>query len=107
MHRTITTCLVAAVVAAATGTPLLARVTGAVRGTVTLEENGDSIRGALILVVGSGASALTDERGRFEIENLPAGAYEVLAQREHLTAVRQTVTIETDGTATADFVLSL
>ena len=107
MHRTITTCLAAAVLAAATGTPLLARVTGAVRGTVTLEENGDSIRGALILVVGSGASALTDERGRFEIDNLPAGAYEVLAQREHLTAVRQMVTIETDGTATADFVLSL
>ena len=97
----------AAVAAVANGTQLLAQETGAVRGSVTLEENGGFIRGAVILVVGSGAFALTDERGRFEIDGVPVGEYEVVAQREHLTAGRQTVLIEPRGTATADFVLSL
>ena len=102
--------LAAAVVAAvADGTPLRAAEAGAgtVRGSVTLEENGGFVRGAVILVVGSGAFALTDARGRFEIDGVPAGEYEVVAQREHLTAGRQTVLIEPRGTATADFVLSL
>ena len=104
MYRAIATCLAAATVAAAGGTPLSAEETGAVPGAVTLGENGGSVRGAVILVVGSGALGLTDERGRSEID-VPAGSYEVLAQREHLTAARRTVTVEPGGTATADFVL--
>ena len=76
-------------------------------GSVTLAVNGDPIRGALILVVGSGAFALTDAQGRFEIGGLPAGEYEVVAQRDYLTASRQTVLVEPPGTVTADFVLSL
>ena len=77
------------------------------QGSVTLEANGDPIRGALILVVGSGAFALTDAQGTFEIGDLPAGEYEIVAQRDYLTASRQTVQVEPSGTATADFVLSL
>ena len=107
IFRAIATCLVAAVVAAGGRTPLLANETGTVQGTVTLEENGDFIRGAVIVVVGSGASALTDRLGRFEVDDVPAGEYEVLAQREHLSAGRQTVIVEPGGTATANFVLGL
>ena len=77
------------------------------RGTVTLEENGDFVSGAVILVVGSGAFALTDARGSFVIDGVPAGSYEVLAQRDHLTAGRRTVTVEPGGVVTADFVLGL
>ena len=77
------------------------------RGVVTLEENGDFVRGAVILVIGAGAFALTDERGGFEIDGVPAGSYEVVAQREHLTAGRQTVTVEPRGVVTADFELAL
>ncbi|MCY4076838.1 MAG: TonB-dependent receptor, partial [Acidobacteria bacterium] len=108
MHRSIAICLGAAVVAAApAGTPLLAQETGVVRGTVTLQETGGTVRGAVILVVGSGAFALTDEQGRFEIDGVPPGSYEVVAQREHLTAGRRTVTVEPRTAATADFVLGL
>ncbi len=97
----------AATLAAGTTTTLMAQEAGAVRGTVTLEENGGPVHGAVILVVGSGAFALTDEQGMFEIDNIPAGSYEILAQREHLTAGRQTVTVEPGGAATVDFVLGL
>ena len=108
MYRGIATFFAAAVVTAvANGTPLLAQETGAVRGTVTLEGHGGLVRGAVILVVGSGAVALTDEEGRFEIDGVPAGEYEIVAQREHLTAGRQTVLVEPRGTAVADFALSL
>ena len=98
--------MVAAVV---NGTPLRAEEAGSgtVRGSVTLDQNGDSIRGALILVVGSGAFALTDDQGGFEIDGLPAGEYEIVAQREHLTAGRQTVIVAAGDTATANFVLGL
>ena len=111
MYRWIWTCLVAAALAAGGGgLPLLASQadeTGAVRGTVTLEANGDPIRGAVIVIVGHGAFALTDAQGRFEIGDLPPGSYEALAQREYLMAQRQAVTVEPGGTATVNFVLAL
>ncbi|MDE2906175.1 MAG: TonB-dependent receptor, partial [Acidobacteriota bacterium] len=108
MQRLIATGFAAAIATAALGTTtVLAQEAGGVRGTVTLEENGEPVHGAVILVVGSGAFALTDEQGMFEIDNIPAGSYEVLAQREHLTAGRQTVTVDPGGAATVDFVLGL
>ena len=108
MYRLIATYLaVAAVAAAAASTRVAAQENGAVRGTVTLEETGDPVHGAVILVVGAGVFALTDEQGLFEIADAPAGSYEVLAQREHLTAVRQVVTVDAGAAATLDFVLRL
>ena len=107
MFRLIATCFVAATTAALVTATVLAQETGAVRGTVTLEENGYRVHGAVVLIVGSGAFALTDEQGVFEIDSVPAGSYEVLAQREHLTAGRQMVTVDPGATATLDFVLGL
>ena len=107
-HRLIATCFAAAVATAAlSAAPARAQETGAVRGAVTLAENGDPVQGAVILIVGSGAFALTDEQGAFEIDDVPAGSYEVLAQREHLTAERRTVTVAAGAAATVDFTLGL
>ena len=107
-HRLIAMCFAAAVATAAlSATPARAQETGAVRGAVTLAENGDPVRGAVILVVGSGIFALTDEQGAFEIDDVPAGSYEVLAQREHLTAERRTVTVAAGAAAPVDFTLGL
>ena len=108
MYRSIVTVLAAVIATAAFATTAaVAQETGTVRGTVTLAENGDPVHGAVILVVGSGAFALTDEQGAFEIGNVPPGSYEALAQREHLTAGRQTVTVDAASMATADFALGL
>ena len=86
-------------------TPARAQETGAVRGSVTLVEGGDPVHGATILVLGAGRFALTDERGAFDVGGLPPGEYEVLAQREHLTAERQMVTVAAGETVTVDFAL--
>ena len=84
-----------------------AQETGAVRGTVRLDANNDTVAGAIVLAIGPGRVALTDDNGRFEIEGLPAGTHELLAQREHLTAARQSVVVEPGEIAVAHFVLKL
>ena len=53
-----------------------------------------AVHGAVVLVVGPGLVALTAENGEFEIKNVPAGTYEILAQRENISRLsRQTITI--------------
>ena len=98
-------CAVAAM-AVLMAAPVLAQGTGRVHGTVTLQEF-DTVQGAVVLVVGTGRFALSDERGGFVIDGVPAGTYEVLAQREHMTAGRQTVNVDPGGESTVDFVLGL
>ena len=87
--------------------PLFPQDGGTLRGTVSLIENGDPVHGAVVLVVGPRLVALSDERGAFDIENVPPGVYEILAQREHLTAERQTVVIAAAEIAIVDFALGL
>ena len=92
---------------AAPAAPVLAQESGTVRGTVMLTENSVAVHGAVVLVVEAGLVGLTTEDGTFEIEDVPAGSYEVLAQREHLTAGRQMITVVEGGTTTVDFELGL
>ena len=80
---------------------------GVVRGSVTLIGNGDLVHGAVVLIVGTGLVTLTDDQGRFEVENVPTETYEVLAQREHLTAGRQTITVEAGQAHELSFELGL
>ena len=100
-------CMVAAATVALIPTPTWAQSTGTVRGTVTLVENGGAVHSAVVLVVGAGLVALTDEQGAFVIENVPAGTYEILAQREHLTASRQTIMVAPEHTTEVTFMLGL
>ena len=96
-----------AVVAVLAGAPVHGQGTGSVRGAVTFTEGGQPVHGAVVLVVGPGLVALTDDRGEFEIDSVPPGTYEILAQREHLTARRQTITIQSEQTTVVDFALEL
>ena len=98
---------VSAIVVALAGMPVHGQGTGSVQGTVTFADDGAAVHGAVVLVVGSGLVALTAENGDFEIENVPSGTYEILAQREHLTAGRQTITVEAEHTTTVNFTLEL
>ena len=96
-----------AIVVALSGMPVHGQETGSVRGAVTFSDGGGAVHGAVVLVVGPGLVALTAENGAFEIDNVPAGTYEILAQREHLTAARQTITVDAEHTATVNFALEL
>ena len=113
MHRHLRSSPLAAIVPvvlaafAALAAPVQAQDDGTVRGTVTLTDNGGAVHGAVVLIVGTGQFGLTAEDGTFEIMNVAPGSYEVLAQREHLTAGRQMITLAPGGTATVDFELGL
>ena len=102
--RRLSAAMVLACILAAT--PVAAQETGVVSGTVTLRENGGLVDGAVILIVGTGAFALTDD-GRYEFTNVPAGTYLVTAERERLSGGRQMVAVSAGVTSTADFELSL
>ena len=78
--------------------PVVAQESGTIRGTVTLVETGGLVDGVVILILGTGAFALTED-GRFEITNVPVGSYEVTAQRDRLAAASQTVAVTAGGTA--------
>ena len=80
---------------------------GTLTGRVTLEATGDPVHGAAIVVLGARRSAVTGDDGRFEIVNVPAGTYEVIARREHLAAARQVVTVAAGGTADVALVMAM
>ena len=104
MSRSVQVLVLIAALVAAPVAYAQAGTAGTIAGVVTLE-GGEPAHGATIIVVGVRRTATTDDTGKFEITNVPAGAYEVIAQREHFTAPRQQVTVTANATVTAAFEL--
>ncbi len=106
----ILTGLIGLAAACTVATPLSAQTrpdAATVSGRVTLASDGSPVHGATVVVVGARRTTTTDDAGAFTIENVPLGTYEVIAQREHLSADRQTVTLTAGGSASLTFVLTI
>ena len=95
--------LVGAVTAAGAQTP----ATGSVTGRITLAANGAPVHGASVIVVAARRQATSGEDGRYQVDNIPPGVYEVVVQREQLSTARQTVTVAAGQAATLDFALTV
>ncbi len=80
---------------------------GIVTGTVKFEASGAPVHGATIIVIGARRTTTTSATGTFELRNVPAGTFEVVAQREHFSAARQSVTVVAGQTATVEFLLTV
>src|SRR5437016_8774081 len=79
---------------------------GAISGTVTLQPAGIAARGALITIVELRQSVLTDAKGAFVFESIPAGKYQIIAHLDRVPDVVKTIT--TNGAnQTIDFELTL
>lgn len=63
--------------------------------------------GAVILVVDNPFHASPDDSGRFWIEGIPAGEYDVVAWHERATPITRRLRIEPGGTTTASFQIPL
>ena len=99
--------LLAACVAIGSGSDAIAQGSGTVTGTVTIEATGEPVHGAVVLLIGLGRFTTTDGGGRFILNGVPKGTYQLLVEREHLTAERQDVTVDDEETVERSVVLAL
>ena len=76
---------------------------GTVRGTV-YSTSGDRLQSVTLQVVG-GTSSQSNKRGKYSIQNVPAGVQTVIATLAGYTTQQQTVTVVAGGSVTLDFVL--
>jgi hypothetical protein len=80
--------------------------TGTLQGTVTDASNGNPISGAMV-DAGAGGSATTDSNGFYQIDNIPAGTYDVTASANGYNSSTATGVVITAGsTTTQDFALT-
>jgi iron complex outermembrane receptor protein len=101
-------CALLAVLASAAANPVYGQVAdGTIAGKVILEATGSPVHGASIVVIGARRTVTSGEDGTFSIANVPAGTYEVLAQRDHFSAARQVATVTAGQTTTLEFKLSI
>lgn len=91
-------------VGAAAETPRVARGTARLAGTVR-GANARPLRGARVLVWGTGLSTTTDEEGRFVLGDLPAGTYSVEARAVGLEPRRTPVALASGRTAAVTLTL--
>jgi len=81
------------------------------QGRVTDAESGDPLPGANVVLYRPGETAAfrgaaTDLEGRYRLENLPAGTYEVVARFVGYADARRTVTLTAGATVTVDLALA-
>jgi iron complex outermembrane receptor protein len=96
-----------AVLAAWSGMAMAQTPAGTVTGKVTFQSTGAPVHGATVIIIGARRTTTTNEEGTFTVANVPPGAYEVVAQREHFSAARKSVIVSAGQTATVDFSLAL
>lgn len=85
--------------------PVLAQ-TGTVTGTVQ-DNGGQALAGAQIAVEGTSIGVLSNESGRFLLNNVPAGDHDITVVLLGYATATQSVTVRDGETVVRDFVLGL
>lgn len=99
--------LVATLVAVCVPAAFAQSPAGTVSGKVVFEVTNQPVHGATVIIIGARRTITTNEAGTFEIPNVPVGTYEVIAQREHFSAARKSVTVTAGQTSAVEFTLSI
>jgi iron complex outermembrane receptor protein len=87
--------------------PAFAQSFGTIRGTATLAEKDLTLPHVTVVISQLGRSVETAEDGTFEFQQVPSGAYSLIASRAGLTSLSRNVQVTTNETATVDFQLSI
>ena len=101
-HSLITSALSAALLVT---TAAMAAAQGTLTGTVTAS-GGGPIQEVRVIVVGTALFTVTGPDGKYTIRRVPAGQAEVRVLRVGYQEQKKPVTVENNGTATLDFVMS-
>ncbi len=78
---------------------------GSIEGKVT-DSNGAPVPGANVVILTTTMGAAADNNGRYKIQNVPAGSYQLRASAIGFTSETLSVKVEENKTATADFTLA-
>ena len=92
--------------ATASGDPLMANVASTLTGTVVNEE-GDPVEGAEVKIMGTLFRAMTDEAGKYRIELLPSGRYDISVRREREYTELRPETVVSTGSGFSALVASM
>jgi TonB-dependent starch-binding outer membrane protein SusC len=87
--------------------PAAAQQTGSVTGTVADISGGAPLNGVQVSITGTNLGGLTDARGRYLIQNVPAGQHTVEVVFIGYRTEQQTVTVAAGETASANFQLGI
>ena len=85
----------------------LAQATGTLRGTVALDSSGATLHGVSVTIIRLNRTVITDDNGKYEFLNVPAGKYEVHAHLDRAPDSIQSVEITSGGAAKIDFQIKL
>ena len=80
--------------------------TGTLRGTVTLGGTGKPIHNALITILQLKRTVDTDSEGKYEIQGVPPGRYDIVAHLDRVPDIVRTTDLTT-GENTVDFQFEL
>src|SRR5687768_2266647 len=80
--------------------------TGTLRGTVTLGGTGKPIHNALITILQLKRTVGTDSEGKYQIEGVPAGRYDIVAHLDRVPDIVRTTNLTT-GENTVNFQFEL
>jgi len=81
---------------------------GWVQGTVTDADSGDPISGAMVTIVDTGVTAITDSSGMYNASNVPVGTYDVeITHHDYDTKTKTGVTVSNATGTTVDETLTM
>lgn len=96
-----------AIVIIATSSVCFGQNSGGISGVVTFQANETPLHQASVRIVELKRSTVTDDDGKFNFENLPAGIYTVIVHQEGFADQTRKVTVKPGESATADFALNV
>ncbi len=85
---------------------IFAQSTGTLRGSVSLDSSGGTLHGVTVTIIRLNRKTVTDDNGKYEFLNVPAGKYEVHAHLDRAPDSVQNVEIS-GGDTTIDFQIKL
>jgi len=104
-RKYITGSFIASLLLCCAASSAAAQNAGSIQGKVSLAENDALLHNVIITVIQLKRSVSTDESGAYQINQVPTGAYTVLAHMEGFPDATQTVTVTPGSPTTADFQL--
>ena len=80
--------------------------TATLSGTVTLGESGKAVHGVTVTILQLKRTAVTDDNGKYQFQDVPIGKYDVVAHLDRVPDMVKSVDLTT-GAATVDFQVQL